>query len=864
MTTPPTPHVLLNFFFFKYYKMVALLLFGMLLLLLVIVIIVVLLLKKPKNDVVKKREEERASLFLDLKTKIYQSADDVGITQEDLDTEIEEQQNESPLACYVTPENGECNQDFYDLINGCCQLRDESKSSQEQTNDMIREIVTEIGVLFLTEYIITSVLPRFGKALAAYSSKALAKLSVKLGRRLAQKLALRLAAFVSKVLIKLGSGPVGWALLIFESISMMLEMADLRNYESYIDNSEIMKARDLFIYKLHEAMVTTGEDYPIIFPFSILFPDVSLSVVKEVLEIMMYQYGDLLATVDGIQDAFDLEFEYMDNDLEPTPEMEAEGDRIFGDFITLIREDDAVYLDKYIFDGLQAALPLENKNDVILIPSMSTVNSFGIGISESAAERWNNENKEAWFQYLDPFLPVRAPTEDWSPPLTAAYTDTYLIPNSLNPGSIDSPNLITKTLPMKVTLAYPFGPMVSMCERTRTSAQYKDPISPLDHGVTFNFKTGVCNYTRDYCDRYVIDYKTKTWKDGTPYTECELSDAQKTAEDFLGTTVVRDAKRYYADPGEIIKDLDTLYNDREDKHGKAGALALTIVDPLGFTEAATGFVQNIEEKMAGKTKFCRTGNTCKFFQARHNGGNFMTWTAKGPDGDIYPHPLLGVQGQVKVGEDHTFFVPEGGSFRIKCDPGDGEDFPYDELPQDGSTKGFTCWNGKVNKPYTVGDTVESTVELATDYGVNVGNECTNGFAECTMAIFGGKNSPFVNGGISPINWIVGATGADTSGGNTGSWGGGNNSTFAYSDRRLKKDVKKTKLKSPISGLDVYTWKWNEIAMSTYGLNGGDFGFITDEIDDQYVAKDVYEYEYILENTPVHKALLKLKSKYLVK
>ena len=86
----------------------------------------------------------------------------------------------------------------------------------------------------------------------------------------------------------------------------------------------------------------------------------------------------------------------------------------------------------------------------------------------------------------------------------------------------------------------------------------------------------------------------------------------------------------------------------------------------------------------------------------------------------------------------------------------------------------------------------------------------------------------------------------------------------FSDRRLKKDVKKSKLKSPIAGLDLYTWTWNEIAMSTYGLKGRDFGFIADEIQDKYISKDVYGYEYIKKDSPVHKALVKLKSKYSVK
>jgi len=74
----------------------------------------------------------------------------------------------------------------------------------------------------------------------------------------------------------------------------------------------------------------------------------------------------------------------------------------------------------------------------------------------------------------------------------------------------------------------------------------------------------------------------------------------------------------------------------------------------------------------------------------------------------------------------------------------------------------------------------------------------------------------------------------------------------------------TKVKSPIPGLNVYTWKWNEIAASTYGIRGKDFGFITDEIDDKYIGKDAYGYEYIRKNTPILEGLKILKSKYKVR
>jgi hypothetical protein len=121
----------------------------------------------------------------------------------------------------------------------------------------------------------------------------------------------------------------------------------------------------------------------------------------------------------------------------------------------------------------------------------------------------------------------------------------------------------------------------------------------------------------------------------------------------------------------------------------------------------------MQEKMAGKDRYCLTGDTCKYFTAKHDGGNFMTWTAKNSDGVIYPHPQLGVQGQVKVGEDHTFYIPEGGEFRVKCDPGEGGNFSYDEIPANG-TKKFTCYNGKLNKDFSIVDTAVAAGEVLVD------------------------------------------------------------------------------------------------------------------------------------------------------
>ena len=105
----------------------------------------------------------------------------------------------------------------------------------------------------------------------------------------------------------------------------------------------------------------------------------------------------------------------------------------------------------------------------------------------------------------------------------------------------------------------------------------------------------------------------------------------------------------------------------------------------------------------------------------------------------------------------------------------------------------------------------------------------------------------VGGGISDAAEDIGNT--------VGGW---------FSDRRLKQNIRKMRVASPIPGLSLYMWEWNEIAMSNYGLKGRDFGFISDEIDDQYISKDVYGYEFIRKDSPIYQALVKNKISIIIK
>lgn len=686
---------------------ILLLMMMMMMLLVVIVAVFFLILyrRRQKQRGTRRRmtkEEREKVLESEVKKhedSIYDNAGDVGIDKDDVDNIL---LDDNKNLCLTYPvENGKCNPAFYELRDGCCKLRStaESDAANARTG-LMKDMGLKMGTMILTDVLITSLLPKMGAKLAK-SSKAIATAVRKVASLTAGKMTLMATKFTAKLLTKLGSGPVGWALLVFDIISVTFDLADLKNYDSFIENKGLMESRDVLIYKFQEALKTSGTDYPMLFPYSSLFPTESETASTETMGHMMATYSDELMKIEGGSDyLINLMTQALstgedDTPITETPESEGKGVKIIDTWLKNVRKKHGQELDKYLFDILQDEIPEDRKNDIELVTSMSSENTVGINVTEQAAKRWNDQNKTDWFKYLDPFYPVAAPEKDWIPPYAAVYTDEYMKLSETNPGTANNPNLVKVKLPKKVTLCFPFGPLVSNCEKPRTSAKHKEPVDPTQFGVKYNYTTGVCEYTRDYCDRYVIDYKNKTWRDGTPYADCELTKGQEWAEVFLGTNVVRNAKRYYEDPSAAIDDLDQLYKDRKAEYGTAGALALSLIDPLGITENTQGMIAGFQEQLAGKDKFCKPGDTCKLFTARHDGGNFMTWSARDVDGEIYPNPML-FQGQVKVGEDHQFYVPEGGIFRVKCDPGEGMNFSYDEIPADGR-KDFTCWLGKVNK-----------------------------------------------------------------------------------------------------------------------------------------------------------------------
>jgi len=876
--------------------MALLLLFGMLFFLLFIAIIIFLIVWN-KNKTKKKRDElsELAKSLNEHKESMYNAATDLGIDPEDLKNELFGSSN---LVCYVYPTNGVCDATFYNLKDGCCELKSNaSELAKEERKDMAITMATQTFLTVIPELILTEILPKLLKSAKGSAflarvggkgsllfSKIIAKSVARASIKLAAKMAVKAAAMATKLLIKLGAGPVGYALLMLDILIAIQDYADVYNYNSFLDNEGNMELRDKLVYEFAKALAIEGEEYPILFPFLHIFEEESLIAITEYQSKVLDENMGILAEIPGgIKWLVDFagrmvdEIEAIENgeEVPEIPELSQEEDEkiqdMFKIFYERVREEKHLELDTFLFNTLQTLVPTNRKNELVLIPNMSSEKSIGIGISEEAAEKWNKSQREEWFMYLDPFVPPNRPNEEWSPAMLASYTDTYLIPNKLNPGTSNAPNIITRVLPQKVSLMYPFGILTTFCEKKRTALNYQSAIDPTDYDVKLDPVSGVCDFTERYCKRYGLDFKTKTWKDGTPYNDCNLSGDQEIVEFIFGQENVRQAKLWMTDPDQAGANMSlqilTTLQRRNEEHGPAVALILTGLDPAGTFE---GFGLKLDSQLRGRDKYCDPEDTCKEFEVKHAGGNFMGWSARNEDGEIYSNGQ-GFQNQVKHGEKHSFFVPEDGYFRVKCDPGDSMNVQYKDIED--SMK-FSCNFGKVKKnpsnsdfwssagDFLEEDVVPVIVDGLEDIGEgleDIGEDIGEGLEDIGEDIGEGLEDIGEDIGEGLEDYVEDVKEDCGSGGNVGDC-----LESFFSDRRLKKDVKKTKLKSPISGLDVYTWKWNEIAMSTYGLKGSDFGFITDEIEDKYVSQDVYGYEYIMENTPVYKALLKLKSKYEVK
>ena len=585
-----------------------------------------------------------------------------------------------------------------------------------------------------------------GKAAGKLGAKKMAKGLAKVSLKLASKMLAKSMAIAMKAIAKLSSGPVGWATMILDVFTILADMADVQGLNTFVDNSQLINMRDVIIYQTWDALKKEGVDFPIMFPIDQFFVNecemAQLSMTNSIVEDLMLSMKDRIAKSGG--DSVDCEDEDQraDNAQRCMDEDMVEAlckfivINILGDEIPLAEDklteeesatieyeiyeqhmsDPIKYHKKYFESMVEqfTADPKLSPTMIKFVPAMCDEVNMGISLTEEGCRYLNNQYKPTWFAYNDLFMPSKKPHEDYSDPYVAVYGMDVVTVNEMNVGSADAPNIIMKRakdvngndLTEPVSWMYPFGMLVSFCEKPKKSSKRGALVSPREFGVEFEFETGVCKFTEAMCNRYSMDTTTINWW-GYEYLNCKPNEGSAELSFIFGDAGAANITEAWdnrikmfesGDPGKIALALvsmnpvgllgdmvgpmvDETWKANKDKYSTTEeAVVFTALDPTGVVG---GFMTNMADQLGGREKWCEQGDTCKRFHAKHTGGNTQNWSVRVREGEgdetisIY-NSGQAYQNQVKDGEDHVFYIPENGYF-VATATGDIESAGFDKL-----------------------------------------------------------------------------------------------------------------------------------------------------------------------------------------
>lgn len=588
---------------------------GMLSLLLVTLIlllaVVVLFLVVFRESQVKRQQREREVTKDQIDRRVSDAAIAAGIDPDELQAELDAQrEEEKQKRCMVKPNKyGVCSSNY--TLEGDCCYPDESAppDPMREKIDLAINIAEAIGYGVVAEYVVTKIaMKSFGggakagataakagatatKTGATAAKAAKAAKSAAAAARSTYSAARAAMAAAGKYATAAAGGPVGLAIavamLVFDVISITIDLLDLEGYDSYTSNDLLTNIKNVIDYETAKALeqAEVPIDYPMLFPIAQYYESIWTAAQEHMFAQMeenhLFQELEKDARMTQIFD--DYIQQIMDN-----PDEEIPVPQEFIDFTVNLNKRLPVQRDRYIFQKMQELMG-SDKYKIELYEELSTADRVGISLSERAAKEWNEQNREIWLANNDLFNPPATPPLGEDPPC-ALYTDTYYVYES---GPSDKPVMVPRKLPVKTVISGYYGTIISFCEKKRQIKNVSEPVDPYALGVRFDYETGVCKFTRDFCRRYGMEFKNNN---------CQLKPGQEVAEMIFGTTVTRGVIREWEGRIDDFKSGDPVK--------VASATAEVLVDLATFgvgSMAAKALVKEISEAKAKKSKPAKKG-----------------------------------------------------------------------------------------------------------------------------------------------------------------------------------------------------------------------------------------------------------------
>ena len=458
------------------------------------------------------------------------------------------------------------------------------------------------------------------KAAQRAAKKAAQKAAQKVAQKAAQKAAVKAGAKVATAVAASGAkaatasaaGPPGMVaaavMLMFDVVSIALDIIDVSGYETYTSQSVLDKARIRIDADGYKRVTESGDsEWPLLFPIPEYAKD-EFNAASEFMTTKMFEEY-VMPNVPKDPIAGPAWAKFMEQTIASLDGSAAEPKmpQSILDFGAAIQKKYHKERDKILFEKLKQLLPPEKAKGLELVDVMSTPKRIGITITADAAAAWNTSNTPKWLKNNDFFKPPDTAV-DYLDPTMASYTDHYFEINKGNPGDPKAPNLIKKSLPKKLVLGRAYGPLVAYCLKRRQNSEYSKAVEPQKLGVTFNFESGVCNFTKAFCRRYGLVFKNN---------DCSTQPGQGFAEMIFGKTVTRGVIRgYQSKVIDNFKKGDPLSIAKGLYYANPGTLIMH-----GIGEFAIGEIMDTKAKESKPAK----KRPCSYFGARLRDDGTSCW-----------------------------------------------------------------------------------------------------------------------------------------------------------------------------------------------------------------------------------------------
>ena len=506
------------------------------LLLFVLIIILIIALRFARQYKKKQHEFKRLTIDESMKASADALKDDFENPDDlvnDIKKSMEDELNvtvESNSKC--PPENQPpCKKGFIPKRNEngdlCCYV--DPNTLQVSRTEIIKEIVQDVA----KEVLITEVLPTVAQKLPAIvrtlnklATKATPKIAKSIGKlatKLASKATPQLAKTMGKMAAKMGGklaaagaklatkatasaamGPVGWAMMAFDVVSLALDIWDPAGYNSWVSVEVHQKTRNMLESSFEEMLINEGMNYPMLAPYSYNYPNFNEEIDVKILP--------------TIQDK--LMNEIIEN-LDPNiiAEFGDDEDKFNEYLIQMGDKKIAEYEESGLFEKQICVYFQENYDK-----SVKWIDGVGCSLNEEGCNLFNEYNESD-----------NVPDDEKK---TANYTNIYRIRDKNNPGDNKKPNMIQQELPQQACIITPLSDLKKACKSSV--------------GV-WNADHGLCDYSKAHCSN--MGLKRHRMKSGIH--NCVMYPGQEIAEMFFGTTVTRQYMKQFNDitnPGSWSKD----------------------------------------------------------------------------------------------------------------------------------------------------------------------------------------------------------------------------------------------------------------------------------------------------------------------